>query len=317
MLIVIISLTIILVILCAEFGGNYYSRVKVMRAFFRNKGYPPEKYSELTSIERDLDYESILAHGKFDLYTSNDCFSPQPVIIWVHGGGFVGGDKSCCKSWAPVLAAELKAAVVSINYCLAPEQHYPGPIIQLNETVDYLFRNRRRLNLDTEKIFLAGDSAGAQIVSQYAALACNRPFGDAAKIKPFLERGNLRGIILCCGFYNMDTVLKSHFPAMKTFLWAYTDCKRIAAFERKDELSPVKHVTEDYCDVYITCGNADPFLPQTLEMIEALERAGVNYSAYLPEFSGKRLGHEYQFNIGTAEADVSLGKAVEFIEQRI
>ncbi len=317
MSILIIVLLIALAALFAQFGSNYYTQVKVMRRFFKNKGSAPEDYLERTSLEKDINYLSVFSHGTLDVYTANDAAAPQPVILWVHGGGYVGGDKSCVKSWAHVIAADLHAAVFSINYCLSPDQHYPAPILQLDEALDFIMTNRERFNLDTDKIFIGGDSAGAQIASQYAALVCNAELQDTMKIKPKISRRNLRGIILCCGFYNSDTVIRSRFPAIKTFMWAYTNEKKLRNYSRKDELSTVKHVTENYCDTYLTCGDADPFIHQAHEMINALNAANVSSEIYLPKVKGKKLGHEYQFLVGTPEADTALKKAVDFIAERI
>jgi len=315
--VLIIVLLIALIVLFAQFGSNYHTQVKVMRRFFKNKGTAPENYLELTSVITDVDYMSVLSNGILDIYTANDAIAPQPVLLWVHGGGYVGGDKSCIKSWAHVIAAELKIAVASVNYCLAPDQHYPGPIVQVGEALRFLTDNATRFNLDPTRIFLGGDSAGAQIASQYAALIHNDSLKKTMKIFPPVSDEQLRGVILCCGFYNMDNVLKSRFPAIKTFMWAYTNNKKLKTFARKNELSTAKNLENGYCDVFITCGDADPFLEQAKEFIADLEAANITADAYLPKVKGKKLGHEYQFLVGTTEADIALDKAVTFIEKRL
>lgn len=317
MALLIIILLITLIALFAQLGSNYYTQIRVIRRFFKNKGTVPEDAREKTSVIEDVDYESVFPRGKLDLYTANDAEGNQPLLIWVHGGGYVGGDKKAAEAWARIIAARLGVAVASIDYCLAPEQHYPVPIIQLAEALQFLCDNAQKFGLDMTRIFLAGDSAGAQITSQFAALVTNPALQNKMNLFPTIEKNALRGILLCCGLYNMDTVIRSHFPAIRTFMWAYTNAKKLHRFERKDELSTVKNVTADYCDAYITCGNADPFLKQAHELIKTLEDAGVPCEAYLPKSKGKKLGHEYQFLIGTQEADTALENAVNFIEKRI
>lgn len=316
MLVLIVILLILLIVLFAQFGSNYYTQVRVMRRFFKNKGAAPDDWRQRASKLADVDYHSVLPNGTMDVYTANDSTGNEPLLVWVHGGGYVGSDKSCAEPWAYGIAAEKKATVVSINYCLAPEQHYPGPLLQLNEALHYLISNRERYAIDCEKIFLAGDSAGAQIVSQYAALVCNEKLRTAMKIKPRIERETLKGVVLCCGFYDMDTVMRSHFPGIKTFLWAYTNTKKIRAFARKDEMSAVKNLDEGYCDAFLICGDADPFWGQAQEMAEALEKANVPAETYFPRVAGKKLGHEFQFAVGTTEANVALAKVMAFLEKR-
>lgn len=317
MLVLIVVLLIVLIVLFAQFGSNYYTQVRVMRRFFRNKGVAPEDHRQKASKIANIDYHSVLNKGQLDLYVANDADGAQPLVVWVHGGGYVGSDKSCAEPWAYGIAAEKKAAVASINYCLAPEQHYPGPLLQLDEAVRFLTAQKERFSLDTDRIFLAGDSAGAQIVSQYAALVYNAKLQASMKFIPQIGRDRLKGVLLCCGFYDMDTVLRSRFPAIKTFLWAYTDTKNIRKFARKDEMSAVKNLDEGYCDVFLTCGDADPFIGQAQEMAAALAEANVPAEVYLPRVAGKKLGHEYQFAVGTTEANVALAKAMEFIEKRV
>ena len=135
MLLLIIILLIALIALFAQFGSNYYTQVRVMRRFFRNVGVTHAEHTQKVSKLSDIDYQSALPNGKMDIYTPNDTTAPLPLLLWVHGGGYVGSDKSCAQSWAYAIAAEKKMAVVSINYCPAPEQHYPGPLLQINEAL--------------------------------------------------------------------------------------------------------------------------------------------------------------------------------------
>lgn len=316
MLALIAALTVVLAVLFSELKSNYYTRVKALRRFIKPIGKAPEYYLRRSTVSKDIAYNSVFPYGTLDIYTASDSTAPQPVVLWIHGGGYVGGDKSCIKAWAHVLAYKLKAAVVSVNYCLAPEQHYPVPIIQICEALAFLSENSLLFNLDTSRIFLGGDSAGAQIASQFACLVYSEKLRQAVKITPPINKEQLRGILLCCGFYNMETAAKSRFPAIKTFLWAYTHQKRISRFAGKDDMSAVKNLDSGYCDVYLTCGNSDPFLGQAQEFYNALAGANIPAEVYFPKVKGKRLKHEYQFR-RSPEADTALYKAVSFIEKRL
>lgn len=307
-------LVLTLTLLFAELQSNYYTKVKIIRKFIKTRGNAPKDYIARSNVIKDVDFPSIFGCGTLDIYAAANATEPQPVLMWIHGGGYVGGDKTCIKSWAHILACETHIAVVSINYRLAPQQPYPAPVIQISEAFEFLARNEQKFNLDLDRIFLGGDSAGSQISSQYAALVYNGKLRRKMNLTPPVTREQLKGIILCCGFYNMDTVLKSHFPAIKTFIQAYTADRNITSYERRDELSTVKNLDEGYCDTLITCGYADPFLGQTFEMIDALDANGIYTDFYLPQ--NRKSGHEYQFTTTTAEADTALRKTVEFIEQR-
>ena len=64
-------------------------------------------------------------------------------------------------------------AVAAVGYALAPSSAYPRPLEQVNSALAFLTANAERLDLDAERILLAGDSAGAQIASQVSAISVN------------------------------------------------------------------------------------------------------------------------------------------------
>jgi len=64
-------------------------------------------------------------------------------------------------------------------------------------------RNAERLHIDRDRIVLAGDSAGAQLTSQLAAIVTNPDYAREMGITPALDATQLKGLVLCCGIYNM------------------------------------------------------------------------------------------------------------------
>ena len=61
--------------------------------------------------------------------------------------------------------------VVSINYALAPGANYPGPIMQTIDAYRFIRENPSRFpTVDTTRLVIGGDSAGAQVASQFAAM---------------------------------------------------------------------------------------------------------------------------------------------------
>lgn len=304
---------VVAALLFVQAVGTYYARVSVMRRLIKPKGILPRGYDQKVSVLRDIDYKSVFDGGSLDLYTANNASGSQPLVLWVHGGGFIGGDKDCVRAYAPVLAHQTQTAIASINYCLAPKQHYPTPLLQINEALAFLQTQSQRLKLDCDRIFIAGDSAGAQIAAQYVSLVCNAELCRKMNFYPAIKRTQLRGAVLCCGFYDVDGVMKAHFPGMKTFLWAYTDSKKPQKFGRKAEMSVISHVTADFCDTFITCGSSDPLLGQSRELAAALARNNVPVATYFPT---QKTGHEYQFSVGTKAANTALVHAVEFLNSR-
>ena len=122
----------------------------------------------LTSVSpthADLAYASVTDAQKLDLYIPEGT-GPFPVVIMVHGGGFMFGDKADGAGLTGVdqlLTAGY--AVASINYRLSGEAIYPAQIHDAKAAVRFLRANAATYNLDPDKFGAWGASAGGNLVS--------------------------------------------------------------------------------------------------------------------------------------------------------
>lgn len=69
-----------------------------------------------------------------------------------------------------------------MNYALAPEEQYPVPIYQITEMYKHLLVRQDEYELDLNQLFLAGDSAGAHMISQFALIQTNEIYAEKVKI---------------------------------------------------------------------------------------------------------------------------------------
>ncbi|GAA0062575.1 alpha/beta hydrolase [Clostridium sp. CTA-1] len=129
--------------------------------------------------------------------------SKCPTIIWVHGGAFVGGDKDQVDIFATTLASN-GYVVLSMNYELAPEAKCPIPIMQLEEFYSHIASIKTKYSIDENQLFFAGDSAGAQIVSQFLAIQTNKKFADKMGSKQRVPKDSIKGALLYCGPYDIE-----------------------------------------------------------------------------------------------------------------
>jgi acetyl esterase/lipase len=114
----------------------------------------------------DLAYASDSSAQKLDLYIPTSGSGPFPVVVMVHGGGFMMGDKADGAGLAGVdqlLTAGY--AVASINYRLSSEAKYPAQINDAKAAVRFLRANAAKYNLSLDKIGAWGASAGGSLVS--------------------------------------------------------------------------------------------------------------------------------------------------------
>ena len=125
----------------------------------------------LTTPKEILRYDDILygknkAWQKLDVYRPKKAKGKLPVIISVHGGGWVYGDKERYQYYCMDLAKR-GFAVVNFTYRLAPDYKFPSSIEDTNSVVKWVLKNAEEYQLDTDHVFAVGDSAGAHNLSLY------------------------------------------------------------------------------------------------------------------------------------------------------
>jgi acetyl esterase/lipase len=237
-------------------------------------------------------------------------------VVWVHGGGWVSGSKDQIGNYTRILAGK-GFTVVSVGYSIAPGAVYPKPVRQVNAALAYLVANAERLHVDPSRLVLAGDSAGSQIVSQVANIITSPEYAQAVGIIPSIERRQLVGMLLHCGAYTMEGVdVDGPFGGfLKTVLWSYSGTKGFLANQAFAMAWAVPHVTREFPPTFISAGNGDPLIPQSLLMADALEAKGVRVERlFFPEDYSPSLPHEYQFNLDMEAGRLALDRSVAFLE---
>jgi acetyl esterase/lipase len=248
-----------------------------------------------------------------DVYTPDGAGGgPRPVILWVHGGGFIGGSAAGVADYA-ILLAHAGYTVASLDYSLAPGARYPVPVRQGNAALRYLRGNASRFGGDPARIVLGGDSAGAQIASQLAAVQTDAALASSMGLTAAVPSGALRGVVLFCGLYDLRTAGGTGFPALRTYLWSYTGTRDWTSYPAIDQLSTVQHVTAQYPPTFLSAGDADPLRSQATELAAALRRDNVPLTTLLWNGTGDHLGHEYQFHFNLPEAGTALRRTLGFL----
>jgi acetyl esterase/lipase len=102
---------------------------------------------------------------------------PLPVLYYMHGGGLVMGNAwsvlpKILRDWS----APLGMAVVSVEYRLAPETRYPGPLDDCHTGLVWTARHADELGLDAERVIIGGKSAGGGLAAALTLL--NRDRGE-------------------------------------------------------------------------------------------------------------------------------------------
>jgi acetyl esterase/lipase len=112
---------------------------------------------------RDVAYAALSPAQRLDLYLPNDAAPPHPVIVAIHGGGFVFGDKADDQLNAPVEAVRHGYAVAAVNYRMADEALFPAAIEDVKAAIRFLRANAARFELDPARFAAWGNSAGGYL----------------------------------------------------------------------------------------------------------------------------------------------------------
>ncbi len=99
---------------------------------------------------------------------------PVPTLYFAHGGGMVAGTNRDGLAEVLDLAEQLTAAVVSVEYRLAPETPHPGPVEDCYAGLVWMAKHAAELGLDPDRLVLVGGSAGGGIAAALALLARDR-----------------------------------------------------------------------------------------------------------------------------------------------
>ena len=100
--------------------------------------------------------------AKLDLYLPHEPSGPSPTLVYIHGGGWVGGTKeSSVLSLLPYL--EMGWAVVNVEYRLARISLAPAAVEDCRCALRWVIQNAKQYNFDTGKLVVTGHSAGGHL----------------------------------------------------------------------------------------------------------------------------------------------------------
>ena len=255
-----------------------------------------------------------------DVYTPDSAIAGKknlPTVVWVHGGGWVSGDKANVAPYLKILS-DKGYTTVGVNYTIAPEKQYPTPVLQVNEALKYLNAHAAELNIDPNRIFLAGDSAGSQIAAQVATLITNPTYQNLVGMTPPLKASQISGMVLTCGAYDLSIINTDDgtqgAELLETFLWSYSGYKNFTKDSKIYPASVVDHVTSQFPPTFITAGNADPLLKQSQVMTKKLQSLNVEVEPlFYPADYSPALQHEYQFDLDLDASQKALQQIIDFL----
>ncbi|MFW5740992.1 MAG: alpha/beta hydrolase [Myxococcota bacterium] len=250
-------------------------------------GARPDLYD--VDVVKGVSYSDTAgADNTLDVYLPTTHPGPWPIVLYVHGGGFRLLSKDT--HWMMAMAfARRGYMVVNVNYRLAPKHPFPAALQDVSAAYAWLVRNAERFGGDIQRIVLAGESAGANLISSLAIqTAYRRPEPWAREV---FELGvQPRAVVGACGIFDVSgaaRLLEGRRLPRTIHDWllavrdGYLGALRDGSKQASELADPVRVLESapqpdrPMPPFFLPVGGSDPLVPDSERMARALKRSGV------------------------------------------
>ncbi|MFQ5399429.1 MAG: alpha/beta hydrolase fold domain-containing protein [Anaerolineae bacterium] len=238
--------------------------------------------AKLGSTEKDVTYCTMDGvELKMDLYFPTHAESPFPATVYVHGGGWVSGDKTSGVGVRDIRELTNRGyLVVSLDYRLAPQYKFPAQIEDVKCAIRQLRAHAAAYGLDPDRIGVWGGSAGGHLVSLLGVTDENAGWD----VGQYLDQSSrVQAVVDMFGPADLSLFQEDSNNLMKRAFGAETRMDAIIA-----AASPVTYVTSDDSPFLILHGTEDGVvsLEQSEVLYDALTTAGVPVELVIVENAG-------------------------------
>lgn len=252
------------------------------------------RLADSVQVDKDLVYGKVGDVSlKLDLYLPRaEAKKPRPVVVWIHGGGWQGGNKSSGAQRLTSLVSSGDYAGVSVGYRLTDVTAWPGQIHDCKAAIRWIRANAKKYHFDPERIGVWGSSAGGHLVSMLGTSAAVKELeGDNGNSG---QSSRVRCVVDFCGPSDFLSFFKNN-PNPNS---ARSPVTKLLGGDPKDKedaarsASPVTHVTRDAPPFLIVHGTDDRTVPlaQAEILHAALQKAKADSTLVKIEGGGHGIG---------------------------
>ena len=242
--------------------------------------FPDNPFEKLDKLPKFITYLIKMSEEMIKGYEQDikvQLFTPlenekRPLLMFYHGGGFFGGSLQAVEDFCRLVSDMANTVVVSVDYSLCPEHKFPAAVEDSYNAILWSINNKDKLNIDTNKISVCGDSAGGTLSAVMTLLAKDRKeFKIDKQILLYPATNFNKGVV-----ENSATSI----ALMKLYMKKYKE-------SNNPYVSPFLY--EDHSNLpeaFICCGEYDFLLDDTLNYAEKLDKANVpvTHITYKNEF---------------------------------
>lgn len=231
------------------------------------------------ALFNDLCYGATYPNSYFDVWYPDDSGKRRPTFLYLHGGGFLFGDKS---SGDPLAAGQGGSAkllkivqagynLVNANYALAPAYRFPAQIRQLDELLRYLISHADELHLDMTRVCLSGGSAGADMTEIYGVCVTNPEYAARLAVQPVMSAENLQVLAIDEAALDSRTFDKNMYAMLLCWLGE----KRKDYAGKHLLLNAKEHIRTGFIPSWINTSNrGEYFVREAVDLAARLEAIG-------------------------------------------
>jgi len=227
------------------------------------------------------------ARQNFDLYLpGNPGRRPFPLVVWIHGGAWLSGDKD----WNNVkYLVRHGYALASVDYRFSTEARFPAQIQDCNAAMNFILAHATNFGIDPRRFVVAGGSAGGHLALLLGFARTNTEFGADPAVKPlaildFFGPTDFNHMLDDLTTIHSESGLHLLHDAGPKLLGEPVD----QPSERAKNASPITYVNTACPPVLILQGGRDELVParQSRRLQSALGQAGVKNQLILIEAAG-------------------------------
>lgn len=264
---------------------------------------------DIPEVERidDLSYGSDKWHT-LDVYLPKKTDEPFPVIINIHGGGWVYGTKETYQYYGMNLAKH-GFAFINPNYRLAPENaEFPDELDDIDRYMHWVDDHAEEYRLDRNNVFIVGDSAGGQMAEQYVTILTNPDYAKLFPYKPLNLKFRAVGLNCAASFVltpeSLDGLESLYFIPK-------------AVDKYREQLDVEKYITSNFLPTFLITSNNDFLHDMQFTLFGFLLGRGVH--AICKSYGDKDhpRGHVFFVNQKDELADIANDEELEFFREHM
>lgn len=237
--------------------------------------------------------------ARLDVIVPREASAPNPTLIYIHGGGWVGGSRE--SSWLQLLPyLEAGWSVVNVSYRLARISLAPAAVEDCRCALRWVIRNAKQYNFDTAKLVVTGHSAGGHLSLTTGMLPASAGLDREC---PGSEELKVAAIVNWFGITDVADLLDGSNMKEYAVAWLSSMTNREDVARR---VSPLTYVRAGLPPIITIHGDADPVVPYShaTRLHEALNKAGVpNQLMTIPGGSHGGFPHDQNVRAFTAIRD--------------